>query len=291
MPIRWHADDPDWLRESVTFTARDLGFTERLVEKDYFCSVLLEYLAANSDELVFKGGTCLSKVHAEFYRLSEDLDFSISMATGTTRPARKKASSKLKSLVSSVSEALPVFQVIKPLMGANGSTQYNAVFGYESLLDGHLEPVRIEVGLREAVLTAPLPGMAKTVLRNPISGRVLVEAYPVGCLSWFETMAEKLRAALCRREVAIRDFFDVDYVVEHLNLDTKDPTLLDLLRQKLVVPGTGEVDISQERLDRLRSQLEAQLRPVLLERNFRQFDLERAFNTVRDVAREVRKAP
>ena len=27
--------------------------------------------------LVFKGGTCLSKVHADFYRLSEDLDLII----------------------------------------------------------------------------------------------------------------------------------------------------------------------------------------------------------------------
>ena len=27
------------------------------------------------DDLVFKGGTCLTKVHAELYRLSEDLDY------------------------------------------------------------------------------------------------------------------------------------------------------------------------------------------------------------------------
>jgi predicted nucleotidyltransferase component of viral defense system len=44
--------------------------------------VLLEYLAAVDEALVFKGGTCLAKVYADFYRLSEDLDFVIPMATG-----------------------------------------------------------------------------------------------------------------------------------------------------------------------------------------------------------------
>ena len=62
----------------MQFTAAESGFIPRLIEKDYFCTVLLAYLSeAAGDELVFKGGTCLAKVHAELYRLSEDLDSSI----------------------------------------------------------------------------------------------------------------------------------------------------------------------------------------------------------------------
>jgi len=40
----------------------------------YFCTVLLQYLSAAEPQLVFKGGTCLAKVHDEFFRMSEDLD-------------------------------------------------------------------------------------------------------------------------------------------------------------------------------------------------------------------------
>lgn len=36
---------------------------------------------------------------------------------------------------------------------ANASAQYNAVVGYESLLDSHIEPISIDVGLREPTLT------------------------------------------------------------------------------------------------------------------------------------------
>jgi hypothetical protein len=61
--------DPDYFRAAVTFTARRTAFTPRLVEKDYLCTVLLEYLTATGGRLVFKGGTCLSKVHAGYRSL------------------------------------------------------------------------------------------------------------------------------------------------------------------------------------------------------------------------------
>ena len=55
--------DPDFFRAAVNFTAQRTGFAARLIEKDYFCSILLEYLASASKDLVFKGGTCLAKVY------------------------------------------------------------------------------------------------------------------------------------------------------------------------------------------------------------------------------------
>ena len=67
-------EDPDYFQAVVRFTSEVTTFSARLVEKDYSCTVLLEYLSAASDRLVFKGGTRLAKVHAHFYRLSEDLD-------------------------------------------------------------------------------------------------------------------------------------------------------------------------------------------------------------------------
>jgi len=70
--IQGHEDRAMFL-EAVNFTTAQTGFSPRLIEKDYFCTVLLQYLAT-SGVLVFKGGTCMAKVHAEFYRLSEDLE-------------------------------------------------------------------------------------------------------------------------------------------------------------------------------------------------------------------------
>ena len=51
---------------------------------------------------------------------------------------------------------------------------------------------------------------------------------------------------------------------------------------------TGAADVSAGRMEQLRRQLDAQLRPVLREREFAQFDLPRAIGTVHRVAEHSR---
>ena len=287
MPIRLHADDPDLLRQAIEFTARETGFNLRLIEKDYFCSVVLEYLAASGVGLTFKGGTCLSKVHGNLYRLSEDLDFSVSTPPDSARGDRSRRARPLKATLEALPTRLAGFRIVEPLRGANSSTQYNATVGYESLLDSHVEPISIEVGLREPTVLGEHVGVATTALLSPLNRQPLVAPYPVRCLTYREAMAEKLRAALCRREVAVRDYFDVDYAMRSTNFDPLEPALLDLLRRKLEISGTGAVDISDARMDQLRRQLHAQLRSVLREPEYDSFDLHRAVETVRRVAQAV----
>lgn len=100
-------------------------------------------------------------------------------------------------------------------------------------------------------------------------------------------MAEKVRAALCRRDVAIRDFFDVDHAVQGRGLDVTDGEFLELVRRKLSAPGTAAPDVSVDRMRLLQPQLEAELRPVLRARDFETFDLQRAIGTVREVSQQL----
>ena len=79
--------------------AGNLGFIARLIEKDYFCSLVLGYLQASDASLVFKGGTCLTKVYTGFYCLSEDLDFVIPVPVETKRPERSRMAAAVKQAV------------------------------------------------------------------------------------------------------------------------------------------------------------------------------------------------
>lgn len=281
--LRLH-EDPAFFREAVNFTAAQTGFASRLIEKDYFCSVILQHLAVAAPELVFKGGTCLAKVHVGFYRLSEDLDFVIPTPVDATRADRSRRAAASKGAVATIREQLPRLRVMTALTGANDSSQYTAVIGYTSLLGPQEEPVEIEVGLREPLLTPAIRGEAQTLLLDPISGSPLVPALPVPCLSREEAMAEKLRAALSRREAAIRDFYDVDHAVRRLGIRVRDRELVELVREKLAVPGNEPVDVSAGRLAALKPQIESRLKPVLRDRDFVEFDLDRAFATVAEVA-------
>ena len=281
-------DDEDLLREAVNFTASRTGFVARLIEKDYFCSVLLACLTRHGvNRLVFKGGTCLAKVHAGFYRLSEDLDFTIPLPYDASRSQRRQAVAEIKNIVARVADYVPAFFTTNPLEGANNSTQYVGAIGYRSPTSGQQERILIEVSLREPLLTPAVGAPAKTLLLDPIGGDALVPAVMVNCISMVEAMAEKFRAALSRRDVAIRDFYDLEYAAQHLGLDPENAQLIELVREKLAVPGNSSVDVSDARFAALKRQLDTRLKTVLRDEAFRAFDLGQAMELVLAVAKHV----
>lgn len=282
--------DPDFFRSAVSFTAKTTGFVPRLIEKDYFCTILLEYFGRANETLVFKGGTCLAKVHANFYRLSEDLDFVVPLPTDASRSERSSGMAGLKQSFARLPRQLPFVRIVQALTGANGSRQYIGVVGYASFLSGREETVKIEVGLREPLLLATMAGPAQTLLLDPNADGPLIAPITVRCICQKEAFAEKFRAALSRREAAIRDFHDIDYAVRRLSLHPTDAGLVTLIRRKLAVPGNAPVDVSKQRLDALRQQVEAQLKPVLRPGDFADFDLDRAFGIVSEIAAKVAKA-
>jgi predicted nucleotidyltransferase component of viral defense system len=284
--ILLHATDPDFLFEAIGYTARQTGFDPRLIEKDYFCSVVLEYLVTQEVGLVFKGGTSLAKIHDRFYRLSEDLDFTISTTPDITRAERSRLATVMKAALTALPKSVPGLRIRDTLTGANSSTQNNSALEYDSLLDDHREPVRVEISISEPTLCATEHALAATALLDPLnaSGEALLPPFSVESLSYQETMAEKMRAALCRRTVAIRDFFDVDHAVMAGKLDPREEGFLDLLLQKLAAPRTGPADVSDGRIQELHRQLDAQLKPMLRERDFAAFDLDRAVKAVRQAA-------
>ena len=123
-PLDYH-ERPEVFRQAIDFTEASTGFNARLVEKDYYCSLVLRQLdEAFRQGLVFKGGTSLSKVHTDFYRLSEDLDFAISMETDAPKSVRRERINPLKELIDGLPERLSGVQLTEPLGGHQRSRQY-----------------------------------------------------------------------------------------------------------------------------------------------------------------------
>jgi hypothetical protein len=206
------------------------------------------------------------------------------MPVDAPRSRRSKQAVPLKEAVTKLPDRLPFFRVIAPLTGANNSMHYNAVIGYTSPTVGREEVIKIEVGFREPLLLPTLKAKAQTVLLDPNSAQPLIPPLGVHCISATEAFAEKFRAALSRREVAVRDFFDLDYAVQRMGLDPLDPGLITLVQKKLAVPGNEGIDVSEKRLAALGRQVEPQLRPVLRAADFAGFNLDRAFRVVREMA-------
>lgn len=112
----------DLFLSAIEFTAAKTGFQPALIEKDYYCSLILhDFSITMGDILIFKGGTLLAKAHAGFYRLSEDLDFSISISHKSTRKDRSQLANKVKPFVNTISDRLPILNIKKELTGSDES--------------------------------------------------------------------------------------------------------------------------------------------------------------------------
>jgi len=283
-----HDTDCDIFREALAHSEATTGFTAGLIEKDYFCSLVLQYLFASDTSLVFKGGTCLSKVYADFYRLSEDLDLVIPVAAETTRNLRRDEMQPVKRIFDKVPTVIPGVAISEDFAGHNESRQYIGRVEYPSAVIEKQEGIKIEIGIREPLLSPPESAAARTIVINPFTGSALLPTFTIRAIGVREAYAEKLRAALTRKEPAIRDFFDLFYAVHGMGIDLHDPDFLSLVTAKLRVPGNPPVDISKERKQELDRQLEAQLKPVLRPVDFAKFSFDEAFELVRSIAQAIR---
>jgi len=126
-----------------------------------------------------------------------------------------------------------------------------------------------------------------TAAESGFTPRLIEKDYFCTVLLAYLSGGARFRAALSRREPAIRDFYDVDYAVRKGSLRPEADELVSLVKQKLNVPGNDPVDISQQRLAALRRQVEPQLRPVLREQDYTEFDLHRAFKIGVEMARAI----
>ncbi|MBF0532594.1 MAG: nucleotidyl transferase AbiEii/AbiGii toxin family protein [Candidatus Omnitrophica bacterium] len=100
-------NDKDQFRDLVDRTASMTGFYAPLMEKDYYLTYILSRIHDLCEDLIFKGGTCLNKIYYSYYRLSEDLDFSMRLPEyETTRGNRRKCIQLVKQNIESFAKNL-----------------------------------------------------------------------------------------------------------------------------------------------------------------------------------------
>lgn len=280
MPDFFHTNEANY-RAALEFTTAEFGFQPALIEKDYFCSLVLNELSRRPElTLVFKGGTLLNKAYAGFYRLSEDLDFTIPTEKDSTRSQRSRVSKKIEIILEQIVSTIPGLSIREPLTGFNNSTQYQCLIGYHSIMGGSGN-IRFEISQREMVVMGVERPILNTLLVDALTGDVAVPPFGVRALSMREAYAEKVRAALTRRVPAIRDLFDLDHATRNDVLDFNDPELLPLIVKKIQQPGNEIFALDASRSEAFRDQLESGLKPVLRMKDFRSFNFNQAIGRLR----------
>lgn len=269
------------LKDIIPALARKHNFRPAIVEKDYFLTVILNNIESGlSDKIIIKGGTLLNKIYLNYRRLSEDLDFVyLSKMALTSRSARSKA-------ITPIREQMPKFLKLLDLksknpkgQGFNNSTQYIFNILYPSFITGKDENIQIEVALRQIPLDKPVHNVIKHFYKDPFTDKDLMPENKILSLSLNEAVAEKLKAAITRRDLAIRDYYDLWHIAES-GFDFHDKQFNTIFKKKLDAEGySGDYGhnfgLSEESVDLLQRQVETDLMPVI--RFEEKFDLAKVF--------------
>ena len=268
--------------------SRKKGFLLPLIEKDYYLTLILSRINELSENLVFKGGTCLNKVYYSYYRLSEDLDFSMILPQyEATRTQRRKCIQPVKDKVKKFIKQFGLRLADEGNPGRNESKQYVYSFVYQSALREIEAKIKFEVGLRFNPLDKIKKHPVQHIFLHPFTGESLFDGGQVSCLSLNEVVAEKLRAAATRDLIAPRDFYDLDFILRNkFNLTSKE--VIELFKKKLCEDGK-DMDIrkykknlgrSDEEIKDMTARIEPELLDVLTAGERENFNLEKAIERI-----------
>lgn len=87
--------------DAITYAANDLNTSAAIIEKDYYVTLFLKNLAKKVPNLLFKGGTSLSKCYKLINRFSEDIDLTLDSSVQS-----KKIKKQLKNNIIEVCQEL-----------------------------------------------------------------------------------------------------------------------------------------------------------------------------------------
>ncbi|MDI6731718.1 MAG: nucleotidyl transferase AbiEii/AbiGii toxin family protein [Candidatus Margulisbacteria bacterium] len=282
--------DKSKLERLILVLAEQQRFRPEIVEKDYYLTVVLNSIAKLSQNLVFKGGTLLNKIHLNYHRLSEDLDFSYFGGEDlNTRPKRSKA-------IASIKEKMPDFLAHLDLesdqprgAGFNESLQYVFNAFYPSFITGKDENIKIEISLRQRPMDQPVYNVINHFFQDPFTGEDLISRNKIWSLSFDEAVAEKLKCAISRRDIAIRDFYDLWHIAK-TKFDFHGEHFLFLFMKKLETEGykgnfRNNFGLDDKAIDMLKAQVETDLIPVI--RSGELFNLGKVFALFNRILKKI----
>jgi len=273
--------DRDKLEKIIPFIAEKFNFRREIIEKDYYLTLVLNNVGSQlSDKIIFKGGTLLNKIHLNYHRLSEDIDFTYFSFEGIeTRSGRSRAITPIREKMPKLLKLLDLKSKKPEGEGFNNSTQYVFNIFYPSFISGKHENLKLEISLRQTPVEKPVYNTITHFYKDPFTGENLIPENKILSLTLNEAVAEKLKAAITRKDAAIRDYYDLWFISE-ARFDFKNKHFLRVFKKKLEKEKyranySHNFGLDQRSIELLHKKVSTELIPVI--RIGETFDLNKVF--------------
>ena len=200
-------------KELVVGTANELAIPTNIIEKDYYVTMILKVLAEKLDNMVFKGGTSLTKCYQLLDRFSEDIDISYAAESGMPGEARKK---HLKKTIVSTMEELGF--PISNIDDTRSRRHYNCYKAEYSSMYERSTLLKPELVVETYVALLPFPTTKRMVdnyiyrFLSKINRLDLARTYD---LLPFEITTQTIERTLADKVFALCDYFIQGEVERH----------------------------------------------------------------------------
>lgn len=238
-------------KEELIKISKARGYPVDVIEKDYALTWALKAIYSHPrlfKYLVFKGGTCLSKVYVENYRLSEDLDFS-GYREGKMEPGEIKGELE-EALKTANQEGAPNLTLADWHESQNSGYVTSQIRYQGPLSNGR---IKLDISLNEYVIYD-----SKETVSNEKTYRDIM-AFKIHCYALIEILLEKFRSTMQRAKS--RDYYDLWQIMRDSEFlkDYKDEQGMQKIRrtlkekcvlssEKRVRSGQPSIEYSPERL-------------------------------------------
>ena len=230
------------LKEELLKLSDKTKFSSRLLEKDYHLTRILHKIAEKQiKDLVFKGGTCLNKCYLGFYRLSEDLDFVYNKdVKNLTKVQIKKILDRIRRELFSVLNELELKTNTELGKGWKmlTSKEVPKIVGLEitanyiSMIDNSVQTIKLEVSFRNKLIKPTRMKIIEHEFVDALGEPILREDAEIEAIDLTENLAEKFRALVIRKNIAIRDIYDIYFILKN-KIVKIDNELIDLILIKI----------------------------------------------------------
>jgi len=190
--------------------AREVGVRDQQIEKDYILSWILKGIAQHeqlSKAIVFKGGTVLKKIYFEYYRFSEDLDFTLLNNEITNEQIIVWFNEVFDYVKEDANVPLAIID-----NNEHEDSGINFYISYTGPLGGMSsnKKVKVDISRSEQLEYAP-------VLKDVIVVYSDIEEHQLLCYPLEEILVEKMRTVMQRMQA--RDFYDIWFLLEQHGMD------------------------------------------------------------------------
>jgi len=195
--------------------AIEKGVRAKQIEKDYVISWILWGIARNeflNNNLVFKGGTCLKKIHFDDYRYSEDMDFTLRDDSLLDNEIIDNFQSIFDEIQKESRIKIEILEDTIDNHADSGSLKfkirYKATHGFDE--------IKVDITRGETIEFE----IEHRIVQNNYSDIEEEDDIRIHCYSLNEILIEKMTALMGR--TVTRDLYDFSFLVENESIELQD---------------------------------------------------------------------